>query len=351
MEIKSWVGKQDRPLNIGALTDMIQTIQRFDGEIPWSSGDKTDPWDHVEAAMGLTVGGHLTAARKAYDWLAAIQLSDGSFYASYRSGQALDRTRDANLTAYVAVGVLHHYLACGDSGFLQSMWKTVAAAVDFALGLQTRHGDIHWAIDPDGNTDPMSLLTGSSSIFMSVKCALATARLLGEPKPAWEQANRRLAEAIANKPHRFNMTKSRFSMDWYYPILGGVITGQKAQKRMDRYWKKFVVEGLGVRCVSDRPWVTIAETCELSLALSAMGNREMARVVFQWIENRRFEDGTFWTGFTFPDMTVWPEEKLTWNNAVVLLAADALYDLTPAGRLFEHAFWRDNRIDDYKPAQ
>jgi hypothetical protein len=37
-------------------------------------------------------------------------------------------------------------------------------------------------------------------------------------------------------------------------------------------------------------------------------------------------------------MVLWPEEKITWTNAVVLMAADALYDLTPAGRLFSHQF-------------
>jgi hypothetical protein len=61
-------------------------------------------------------------------------------------------------------------------------------------------------------------------------------------------------------------------MDWYYPILCGVITGDGAQKRLDKYWKKFVVEDRGVRCVSDKPWVTIAETSELTLALAGIGN-------------------------------------------------------------------------------
>ena len=31
------------------------------------------------------------------------------------------------------------------------------------------------------------------------------------------------------------------------------------------------MDGLGVRCVSDRPWVTAAETCELVLTLDAIG--------------------------------------------------------------------------------
>jgi hypothetical protein len=95
-----------------------------------------------------------------------------------------------------------------------------------------------------------------------------------------------------------------------------------------------------VRCVSDRPWITIAETAELSLALSAAGLRPPAQIVFSWIADKHYEDGMYWAGFTFPDMTVWPEDRLTWTSAVVLLAADALYDLTPASRLFSHVFWR-----------
>jgi hypothetical protein len=38
-------------------------------------------------------------------------------------------------------------------------------------------------------------------------------------------------------------------------------------------------------------------------------------------------------------MVVWPEDKLTWTNGVVLMAADALYDLTPASCLFSHEYW------------
>ena len=56
------------------------------------------------------------------------------------------------------------------------------------------------------------------------------------------------------------MTKARYSMDWFYPVLCGAWDGPAAWRRIDRYWKKFVVEGRGVRCVSDQPWVTLAET-------------------------------------------------------------------------------------------
>ena len=157
----------------------------------------------------------------------------------------------------------------------------------------------------------------------------------------------KLAEAIKHKPYLFNMTKSRYSMDWFYPILSGVITGDDAQKRLDKYWKKFVVEDRGVRCVSDKPWVTIAETSELALALAGMGNHELAGIVFNWICDRRYEDGSYWCGFTCPDLVIWPEDKITWTNAVALIAADAICNLTPASVLFSHQFWATSELSPF----
>lgn len=330
--------KQEHLLDINATAACIAAVQRDDGEIPWCDGHKTDPWDLVEAAMGLSIGGYAAEAERAYDWLRRRQNTDGSWYASYRDGVPEDKTRDANLSAYIAVGVFHQYLVTGKRSFAGWMWDSVEMAMEFVIGLQARHGEIYWAVSPEGEVDPMALLTGCSSICTSIRCALALARLLGKRKRAWRRALVKLERAIAYKPHRFNMTKSRYAMDWYYPVLCGALSGQMALKRIDHFWKKFVVEGQGVRCVSDRPWVTVAETSELCLALAAAGRRPLAEIVFNWTADKRYEDGWYWAGYTFPDMTVWPEEKLTWTNAAVLLAADAIYDLTPASRLFMHSF-------------
>lgn len=329
----------ERAIDLEPPAALIAGTQLPSGEIPWCEGQKSDPWDHVEAAMALDVAGRPGAARKAFEWLAGAQLPDGSWYSAYLHGRALDRTRDANMTAYIAVGVYHHFLVTGDEGFLAAMWKPVCAAIDFALRLQAPQGEIHWAISPEGRVDRMALLTGSSSIYMSIKCALAIAAVLGRRRPAWQAARKRLGHAIRSQPHLFNVTKSRYSMDWFYPVLAGAVTGAAAERRIERGWRKFVVEGLGVRCVSDQPWVTLAETSELVLALAAMGRLEMARIVFGWIAGRRFEDGSYWSGFTFPDMTVWPEDRLTWTNAGILIAADAVFELTPAAALFSHARW------------
>jgi len=349
MDIKLSGSRQAPVSSIGVAqaAALIARTQRPDGEIPWCQGQKTDPWDHVECAMGLSVGGYLAESQRAFKWLAAKQLDDGSWYTAYRQGVAEDKTRDANLSCYLAVGLLHYYLITEDKAFLMQVWPTLLRAIEFALSLQTANGEIYWAISPEGNVDRMALLTGSSSIYMSLKCALAIAKILGFFMPRWQIAMNQLAEAIKHKPYLFNMTKSRYSMDWFYPILCGVITGDDAHKRLDKFWKKFVIEDRGVRCVSDKPWVTIAETSELTLTLAAMGNHELAAIVFNWICDRRYEDGSYWCGFTCPDLVIWPEDKITWTNAVALLAADAIYNLTPASVLFSHQFWATSELSPF----
>ncbi|MEZ4579785.1 MAG: hypothetical protein R2875_17760 [Desulfobacterales bacterium] len=101
--------KQTPAVDIELLAGLLAKMQKASGEIPWSEGGKTDPWDHIEAAMGLCIGGYVDEARRAYEWLADIQLEDGAWYASYIDGKPLDRTRDTNVSTYIAVGVYHYY--------------------------------------------------------------------------------------------------------------------------------------------------------------------------------------------------------------------------------------------------
>jgi hypothetical protein len=321
------------------MADFIVSVQKANGEIPWSVGGKTDPWDHVESAMGLSVAGYREEAERAYEWMRKTQHADGSWYAAYRNGLPVDKTMDTNMSSYIAVGVFHHYLVSDDLAFLKRMWPTVLAGVDYAVRMQAPTGEIHWARNGEGVVDPMSLLTGSSSVYMSIKCALAIAARLGRNRHDWEEALEKLEQAIRYRPNLFNMIKSRFSMDWYYPILCGAIAGDEARRRIEKYWEKFVAPGWGVRCVSDRPWATMAETAELVLTLFAIGELGKARIVFSWLADKKYDDGSYWMGVTFPDAVIWPEEKTAWTTAAILLAYDALNDLTPASGLFHHDFW------------
>jgi hypothetical protein len=321
------------------VADFIVSLQKKNGEIPWSEGGKTDPWDHVESAMGLAVAGRIAEAQRAYLWLAETQLPDGSWWSATRDGVPEDRTRDSNLASYIAVGLYHCHLISADTPFLRRLWPTLEAGINYAVGLQAPTGEIHWARSSDGVVDPMALLTGSSSVYMSLKCALAVADLLGKERPAWKSALWKLGEAIRHRPSLFNMMKARFSMDWYYPIMCGAVSGAEARRRIDRSWEKFVVPEWGVRCVCDRPWVTNAEGSELALTLAAIGEVDRAAIVLNWICDKRYDDGSYWMGVTFPDGVIWPEEKTSWTAAAVLLAQDALREMTPAARLFNHDFW------------
>lgn len=315
----------------------IAAVQRPSGEIPWSIGGKTDPWDHVESAMGLDVAGNGDAAERAYAWSANRQLADGSWWSEYREGlPAADGYKDPNMTAYIAVGVFHHFLIRQDRAFLDRMWDCVRRAVDFVVGLQRPEGDIPWALRADGSIAARALLTGCSSMYLSLRCAEKIAFLLGKQATQWRASRRRLGKAIRCKPHLFDASKARFSMDWYYPVLCGAVTGAAAAERIASRWERFVVPGWGVRCVSDRPWATMAETAELALALAAAGRPSEAEIVLSWTADKKYPDGAFWTGVTFPDGQIYTTEKTAWTGAAILLTTDSLYGLTPASRLFSH---------------
>ncbi len=339
MNLKNFKARSANILNIDSVASFIARLQRPSGEIPWHEGGKTDPWDLVEAAMGLNIGGCHREALAAFQWMVKHQNRDGSWFSSYMDGNPLDRTRETNMSAYIAAGVFHTWLIHQDRPFLEAMWPCMKQAIDFSISLQTDRGDIFWAKSPHGQVDHMALLTGCSSIYVSLKCANAVAALLGREQTSWETAFEKLGASLKNSLHIYNISKSRFSMYWFYPVLCGALGYDASARRIEKYWKKYVVEGQGVRCVSDRPWITIAETSELVLSLAAMGNVKLAGIVFSWIQERVFEDGTFWCGYTFPDMVIWPEEKISWTNGVALMAADILYGLTPASRMFCHDAW------------
>ncbi len=285
--------------------------------------------------MALDVGGLHDAARRAYRWLCRRQRPDGSWAAGYRDGRVQDGFTDANFCAYAATGIWHHFLATGDLDFLNAAWPTLEAAVECVLALQQRGGEVWWARDTDGRPWPGALLTSSSSICKSLQCAVAAAACTGRSRPAWRRSRRALMAAILDRPHLFE-PRHRWAMDWYYPVLCGAVRGAAAGARLAERWEEFVVDGLGVRCVSDRQWVTVAESCELVLTLDALGRRAEARRVFGWLSPLRARGGHYWTGITFPDGELWPEEQPTWTSAAVLLAADAVCGRSLTAGLFKH---------------
>jgi hypothetical protein len=325
------------PQQVADTAAAIASLQLPNGQIPWFPRGHADPWNHTEAAMALAVGGRIREAHRAFEWLASIQQRDGGWHSYYVGADDVveDARRDTNVSTYVAVGVWHHWLVTKDRAFLEAMWPMVDAAIGFALRLQRPGGQVIWAYDYDGEPERYALLTGSSSIFLSLRCAIAAAVELGEDRPEWDLAAARIGSAVAHRADTAFEPKRRWAMDWYYPVLCGAVGGGVGQARMDDRWDEFVIEGFGIRCVSDAEWVTASETAECVLALDACGRTDQARRLLTWVQYLREGDGSYWTGCVHPEEAHFPAgERTSYTAAVMLLASDALGGLTSAGGFF-----------------
>jgi hypothetical protein len=314
--------------------DAIAEWQLPSGMIPWFPGGHADPWNHVEAAMALTLGDRHAEAERAFRWLADIQRQDGSWHQYYIGDEVEQDKLDANVIAYIAAGVWHRWLCTEDRAFAEEMWPVVERAIDFVLELQTPRGEILWARHADGTPWSFALLTGSSSISHSLRCAIALAELLGHERPDWELSSGRLTHVVRHVPEAF-APKARWAMDWYYPVLAGAVTGEAGRERLASRHAAFVMDGRGVRCVSDRPWVTVAETCEYALACLAVGDRSGALDLLRWSQGYRTDDGRYWTGTVYPTESRFPAgERSTYTASAVVLAADGIAGGSAASALF-----------------
>ena len=318
-----------------ATGESIARMQERSGAIAWPDGH-VDAWDHVECAMALSACGLREPARRAYRWLRGTQRADGSWPRSVTAGRVTDPAAESHHAAYVAVGAWHEYLVTGDERHTLVMWPTVRRAVEWVLALRTARGEVRWERDAAGLPGRYALLSGCASIHQSLRCAIALAKLADDPRPDWELAADQLGDLVACHPAAF-ADKSRFAMDWYYPVLGGALRGADAVRRLTSAWDEFVVPGLGVRCVSDQPWVTAAETCELVIALDACGMHARAVEVFASVQHLRHPDGSYWTGWQFDNQAPYPQERSSWTAAAVILAADALAGFSRGAGIFRDA--------------
>ncbi|TIC83896.1 prenyltransferase [Nocardioides sp. GY 10113] len=314
----------------------IAAMQEPWGAVPWTVGEHVDIWNHVEAAMAMLIGGQVEAAERAYAWVPTMQRADGSWPMKIVDGKPEDERGEVNMSAYFAVGVWHHWLVRRDIAFVQRYWPSVRAGLDFVVSLQQPFGGIQWT-----PVDDFCLLTGNSSIYHSLRAGVALAELMDDPQPEWELAGGRLGHAIRSHRDAF-ADKSTYSMDWYYPVLGGAVRDEQAHALLAERWDDFVVPGLGIHCVDTNPWVTGAETCELAMALDNLGETERARRLVSDVQHLREDDGRYWTGWVYDDPrrpspsdeprnVHWPVEHTTYTAAAVLLAVDAL------GETYGHA--------------
>jgi hypothetical protein len=324
---------------VRASGEHLAALQMRSGMIPWFPGGHCDPWNHVESAMALDVAGLHSNAAAAYRWLADTQRPDGSWHNYYRADGGVEEGKlDTNVCAYVATGAWHHWCCTRDRGFIEELWPTVDRALAWVLSLRRQDGLALWAVEADGFRPwDYALLTGTSSIQHALRCGRALAAVVGARRPHWSRAAARMADTVAMSPDAF-APKDRWAMDWYYPVLTGALTGEGAKARLADGWETFAMEGLGVRCVSDEPWVTASETAECSLAHVAIGDVATATDLLRWTRAHRRDDGSYWTGIVYApgaSPVQFPfEEHTSYTAAAVILAADAIAGSSPTSGLF-----------------
>ncbi|MCW2795661.1 prenyltransferase [Nocardioides sp.] len=305
----------------------IAAMQEPSGAIPWTVGEHVDIWNHLEGAMALLVGGQVDAAERAFAWVPTMQRPNGSWPMKIVGGLVEDERGEVNMSSYFAVALWHHWLVRRDLAFVQRFWPSVRAGLDWVVSMQLPFGGIAWSQEwEDGRpaaADPGALLAGSSSIYQSLRAGVALADLLDDPQPEWELTGGRLGHALREHRDLF-MDKAKYSMDWYYPVLGGAVRGEAAFELLESRWDDFVRPDLGILCVDTNPWVTGAETCELVMALDAIGDQRRALRLLADMQHLRGEDGKYWTGWVYGDDVNWPPEWTTYTAAAVILAVDAL---------------------------
>ena len=81
--------------DLHATVDGIAEWQLPSGMIPWFPGGHADPWNHVESAMALDLGGRVHESERAYQWLVDIQRPDGAWHQYYLADRVEKEKLDA----------------------------------------------------------------------------------------------------------------------------------------------------------------------------------------------------------------------------------------------------------------
>ena len=198
-------------------------------------------------------------------------------------------------------------------------------------------GEILWARHADGTPWSFALLTGSSSICHSLRCAIALAEHLGHERPDWELSAARLAHVIRTRARRLRPEAPLGDG----LVLPGAHRRGRRRRRAASAWPPgcdaFVDGGprraLRVATGRGSPWPRPASArWPTSPSASATSPREL----FGWAQQYR-EPTTAATGPApcTPRRSHFPGgEQSTYTAAAVVLAADALAGAGPASALF-----------------
>ena len=320
------------------IAKFIKSIQLESGAIPSNDDGSHDPWDHIESIMGLNFANEYESSKLAFNWLIKNQNQDGSWFSKYMDDIPIQKNKPTHFAPYISVAALHFYKIFSDKEYLEYLWPSIESAINFSIKLQIQNGTIPWSVDKNQKIEEDFLLTGSSSILKSIECGIAISKIIKSTKNLedWNNSYELLSKAIKNPSGKFDLLKDRkrFSMDWYYPILSGCLNDNQKFFYVDKIFKDFYIKEMGIKCVIEEPWVTVAETCEFIICLMISGREEDAKKLLKDVINISDINGVPYMGWQYEENIFWPLEKPSWTSAALIIAADSVMGLSKGKDLF-----------------
>ncbi len=294
----------------------IISNQSSSGAIFWDEKGKCDPWDHCECLIALAIYEEWEHFWRGVNWFFTNLNEDGLIYAEFQNEKPSKLHYESHHAPYIIMPLIQASLIDKEQNYKKILTNEQLLKLENIFEVlddfKDEDGYFYWAKDSNGYSDN-SLITASMSIFLS---------LVAKDK-SFPKFN---TEMWQEKFNRDGVDRSRFSMDFYYPFLAGIKNNKKEfLDLLDNYY----VKGLGVKCVAEEPWVTIAESSECIISALIHDNENIAKKIFNDIQQFQNKDGIFPTGYQYDMEIFWPEENSTWTNAAVIIAAHALsfYDL------------------------
>ena len=183
--------------------------------------------------MALDVAGRHAEAERAYEWLAAIQLHNGSWHAYYLADGVEDHKLDTNVsptspracgTTGCSPGPRLRRGACGRPSSAPSTGccrcRPRAARSSGPATRMARRGPT-----------PCSRARRRSATPCAARSRLAETAGRGASRLGARRGEP--GRCVAHVPDAF-APKHRWAMDWYYPVLAGVLTGRRGARPAGR---------------------------------------------------------------------------------------------------------------------
>ena len=280
----------------------------------------------------------MTQAERAYEWLVDMQRPDGSWWNYYLP----DGTRRGSQAGHQRVRVRRHRRVAPLAVHLGSRRSSItcgrrsSAPLDWVLGMRKPDGTVLWARTDDDRPWDYALLTGSTSISHSLRCAAQLADV--DQRTAARLVWRRAERAARHRRHPAGRVRAEGTVGDGLVLPGPDRRARRRGgegspgRRLGRVRHGGQGHPLRQRRAVDHGQRD-RRVPRSRTRRSATSRRRP--ICCEWTRSHRVDDGSYWTGIVYPSMERFPfDETSAYTAAAVILAADAITGASPASSVF-----------------